>query len=333
MVVGPILIGGIAIGTLILAFKEVSDFIQIGLVSWQSAKRFQQQRSLRNGSVGIDGGMVSIQIGELRANIPIEEAAALAGVAGAAGRGKRPEIGARAGRPVPPGGWGATPPVDVGALQGQDVQLSRPQPGQDATVAAPRPAVDRRPFTLREYFTAQQEGAAKGGARKDARERELAALEQAHEVKLALLDAQIEREKIAAQVDIARMQIVARLEEQRFDLIAKHSLQRAELLNRLELQREKAEAELESQREKFALQDQLDAAERSWKTVEARADRDWRARVQTEQSEIAQYRLNLNSDLAVGRAVDAAVKLGEALKRHGLAPAGLVSFGQAFAGR
>ena len=330
---GPLIIGGIAIGVLIIALKEVADFIQIGMVAWQSGVRFKQQKALRNGVVGIDGGMVSIQIGELRANIPLDDAAGLAGVAGAAGRGKRPEIGARAGRPVPPGGWGAVTPSEVETVKREGTHLSRPQPGQDALVAVAAPAVDRRPFTLRDYFTAQQEGAAKGGARKDARERELAALEQAHEFKLGLLEAQIEREKIAAQVDVARMQIVFRLEEQRRDLISKFALQREELINRLQLQAEKAEADLVAQRERFSLQEGLNTAEREWKTVEGARDRKWRADTQRDQSELAQYRLNLNSDLAVGRAVDAAVKLGEALKRHGLAPAGLVSFGQAFAGR
>lgn len=316
-----------------IALKEVFDFIQIGMVAWQSGIRFKQQKALRGGSVGIDGGTVTIQLDDVRAILPIDDAAALAGVAGAGGRGKKPAIGARAGRPVPPGGWGATAPVDEGALKGADVQLSRPQAGQDATVAAPRPAVDRRPFTLREFFEAQQLGAAKGGARKDARERELAALERGHEGKLALLDAQIQRERIAGQVDISRMQIVARLEEQRRDLVAKFGLQREELMSRLQLQREKQEAEESSQRRLFAQQEALAEADRAWQTSEKRADLAWRERTQKDQSDLAAYRVNVNADLAVGRAVDAAVKLGEALKRHGLAPAGLVSFAQAFARR
>lgn len=330
--VAPV-IAGIAIGTIVIALKEVADFVQIGMVAYQTGKKFKQQQAIRGGSVGIDGGTVTIQFDDVRAILPIDDAAALAGVGGAAGRGKKPAIGARAGRPVPPGGWGATAPVDVGALKGADVQLSRPAPGQDAEVGAPRAAVDKRPFTLREYFEAQQLGAAKGGARKDIRERELAALEQAHEVKLAQLDGQIERERIAAQVDIARLQAVTRLEEQKRDLIAKFGLQRAELVNRLQLQAEKAGFDEAAQERLFEQQEALAEADRRWKTSEAVADRGWRERVQKEQTEIADYRLNLAADLSVGRSVDAAVKLGEALKRHGLAPAGLVSFAQAWARR
>lgn len=329
----PVVIAGIAIGTLVIAFKEVADFVQIGLVSWQTAKRFKEQRAIRGGTVGIDGGTVTVQIGDLRAVLPIEDAAALAGVGGAGGRGKRPEIGARAGRPVPPGGWGATAPVDEGPLKGADVQLSRPGPGQDTTTGAPRPAADARPFSLREYIVLQQAAAEKGGLRKDTRERDLAALRAQHDDRLALLDAQIARERIAAQVDIVRLQVVTRLEEQRRELISRFELQERELASRLELQRERGEIDAASQERKFELQEGAAEAERRWKTEERKADLNWRERTQKEQSEIADYRMNLAADLSVGRAVDAAVKLGEALKRHGLAPAGLVSFAQAWARR
>ena len=316
-----------------LALKEASDIGTTAVVTYQSGKKFKAYKGGAGGSVGIDGDRVTVTVGDARFVLPLDEAAQQGNGGGVGGRAKKPPAKSRIEEILdsPLGvvtGAGVARRISAGVMV-----LSRPRPGEDAEVAVPAPDPAAKPFTFREYFTAQQAAATKGGARKDLRERELAALQQTHEFKLGLLDAQIEREKIAAQVDVARLQAVTRLEEQRRDLMAKFGLQRELLVSRLQEQAEQAGFELEAQREKFGLQGALDVAEREWKTVESKADRVWRERVQKDQSEIAQYRLNLNSDLAVGRAVDAAVKLGEALKRHGLAPAGLVSFAQAFAGR
>lgn len=317
----------------ILIFKEISDFIQIGLVSWQTGKRFQQQRAVRGGTVGIDGGTVTVTIGTVRTVMPIEDAAALAGVGGAGGRGQKPSVRGTFQQIIESPFGLVTGAGLARRLADVVVRPSRPQAGQDTTTGAPAPDADAKPFTLREFITLQELGKTKRGEAIRASEVELLALQQDQNNRLALLDAQIARERIAAQVDITRMQIVARLEEQRRELVSRFALQERELASRLQLQRERLDAEATAQERRFGLQEGLNEAERAWKTSERQADLAWRERTQKEQSDLAEYRRNLNADLAVGRAVDAAVKLGEALKRAGLAPAGLVSFAQAFAKR
>lgn len=322
--------GGLSFLAKILAAKEISDFIQIGLVAWQSAKRFQQSRTVAGGRVGIDGGTVRVNVGDFSFQLPIEDAAAVAGVAGAGGRGSRREFTAAqrtvAGRYLPPGVLAG---IESGAIPSVAF-ASRPHAGQDTTIAASGPDVDRRPFTLREFVIAQQDAARRGGAAKTARELTLEKMREAHKERLAALDAQIARERIAGQRDVTRLEIAAKLELQRVDVAAQFARQEAELSGALELQREKAGFEELAQGRLFEQQRVLQSQEEAFKTTALAADRAWRERVQAEQGEIADYRKNLNADLALARSLDAARKISEVLKRAGVAPAPVVSFASVF---
>ncbi|MGH7753108.1 MAG: hypothetical protein ACREN5_09850, partial [Gemmatimonadales bacterium] len=81
--------GGLAA---LLIFKELADFVQIGLVSWQTGKRFSGSRAGKGGTMSIDGDVVRVSVDGQSFTLPIEDAAAYAGVGGAGGRGRKPPL-------------------------------------------------------------------------------------------------------------------------------------------------------------------------------------------------------------------------------------------------
>lgn len=320
---------GLPLGPL-LVFKELADFIQIGLVAWQTGVRFEQQRSGVNGSLGISGGTVRVQMGDVSFTLPIEDAAAVAGVAGAAGRGKAPEKSA-----LEKGGevLGALlfPGPTVGGFLGDQVARlmgKPPEGGADAVVVAP--SRDQRPFTLREWVTLQTEAVRKGGDRKDRRERELAALEQQHKERLAGLDAQIAREKIAGLRDVSRLEVAGRLELQREELVAKFGLQERELVAKHALGAQEQAAEMARLQAKLEADRALQRAEEEWKTSERVADQKWKA----EQARIAEdwgyYWKNAAADRAVSRSLEAAKGIVDILERANASQAAVVGFASVF---
>jgi hypothetical protein len=278
----------------LLLVKEAADFIQIGLVAWQTGRRFSGQRPGRGGSVTVDGGTVRVQYGGQVFDLPIEEAAATAGVGGAAGR-PRPgptflqRVGVAAQR-------AAQATLQAGVFGAPLMVFS--QRGQVAE-AAPRgpvevPDVDSRPFGLREFVLVQEMG-------KDRRQQ--AAVEAERE--LELLRQQFQERLAAAKTDLERERI--RLEYG--DRIAAREAALGQLRERLAA--EERQIALRAQ-----LQGQLETAEREWKSREAALDREWRARQAAAQAEQGFYYQQLAADLAAWRKVETEKKLAEAKARR-----------------
>lgn len=274
----------------VLLLKELADFIQIGLVSWQTGKRFSESRSGQYGSVGIDGGTVRIQGEGFSLVLPLDDAAREAGVAGVAGKGTRGvrEAAVRARR----GGRVAyASALERGEPAAQGVyQRHVAVGGEQGATSAARPDLDSRPFTAREFIAVQEVGKSqRQGTAIDA-ERQLETLREGHALRLAgITDARL-REQMA--------------------------LQFAEQERRLETQvmltRERLAADERGAEQRFRHQVALDEAEREWKGTQAVADRVWRERTGKEAAEIGFYRVELAKDLAVTRAAEAAKKIGEA---------------------
>ncbi len=317
----------------VLLLKEVADFLQIGLVASQTAKRFSGSRVGRGGTVGIDGNVVRVQVGPTAFTLPLEDAAAAAGVAGAGGRGSKPptqvELVTAGAKRLQEWLHQAVPGVPPGFI----TQLSRPRAGEDVEAGSRGVNPDERPFGLREFVAMQSMGAARRAQAEGAAALALEALRQIHGDRVSALDAQIARERIAAEKDITRMKIVAQLEEQRRDVQAKFELQERDLASRLQLQREKLAAEGAQLERRLVVQGALDGAERVWKTQEAAADRAWRERTKKEGDDWASYYKNLNADLALTRSVDAARKIADVVSQYTRQAASIVSFASVFGPR
>ncbi len=315
----------------VLLVKEASDFIQIGLIAWQTGKRFKQQQSYAHGGVGIENDMVSVRTDSVTIRIPIDDAAGIAGVPGAASRGMKPlaESGPKYEEYlkyllyVNPIGW---------AKAGVEATFPhRPSAGQDVTTGAVAPNPDQRPFTLREYALMQEAGAKRGSVAKAAREAQAAQLQREHEQRLAALDAEIAREKIAGEKDITRLQIAGELQQQRERLAAQFVLQERALAVDIQRDREKAAAEERQLGIKFEQQRALQEAEDRWKTSERQATQTWSERVKREGEDWAEYYKNLNADLALSRSLEAARKIGDVVAQFGKSAGVVVDFAQAFA--
>ncbi len=313
-----------------LALKELSDFAQIGLVAFQSGRKFSGTRGFAGGSLSIDGGTARVQMGDVSFTLPIEDLAGQIGVAGAAGRAKAdPEDRfAIVGRRLPtllfaPSALGIGVGRVVSRLQGLE-------PAGAAQAAVVAPDKDRRPFTLREYASLQEEAARKGGARKDARERELAALEQQHKERLAALDAQIAREQIAGRTDVTRLEVAGRLELQREELVARFGLQEADLRAKHALGAQEQAAEMARLETKLAADADLQEAERRWRTSERVADQTWKAEQKKIADDVGYYWKNAAADRAVSRSIEAAQGIVKVLREVGVSQAAVVSFAQAF---
>lgn len=338
--------------TRILALKEVSDFIQIGLVSYQSGRRFSGIRSIRGGSVSIDGGTVRVNLGGVVSEVPIEDAAADAGAAGAAGRGRRPD-------PLAPGfvvrqteetlseslgfaqavtgevvrtarGVGALDLVTapgVGLAVGR--ALTRPT-AEGVQAAALGPDPDRQPFTLREFILTQEVGKDRRQAAAIAAESSRDAQQLAARDRLAALDAQIDRERLAAQTDISRERIVADLTRTREEIAARFGLQERELESRLQLQNVRGEQEERQLTLRFGLQEQVNTAERTWRTDEAERDRQWRVEQARAGEDWGAYWKNALADRALGRSLEAAEGIARVLRDHPTSQRGIVSFASVF---
>ncbi len=313
-----------------IALKEVADFVQIGLVAWQAGKKFSGSRSFAGGTIGIDGGTARIQVGDVSFTIPVEDVAGAVGVAGAAGRGPAPE------RSLLAKGGGALrdllfPAEAVGTFVGGRVArlvgISR-DGGAQVAVGAPNPAA--RPFTLREYVNLQEEAARKGGARKDLRERELAALEQQHKERLAALDAQIEREQVAGRADVTRLEVAGRLLQQREELAARFGLQERDLVAKHSLGAQDQAAEMARLQAKLAADAAGQEAEQAWKTSERVADQRWKAEQKKIADDVGYYYKNAAADRAVSRSIEAAQGIAKVLREVGVSQAAVVSFAQAF---
>lgn len=287
---------------LLLMLKEAADFLQIGLIHWQTARKFAGSRAVKQGTVSVDGGTVRLQLGDAVFTVPIEEAAAAVGVGGAAAR-PRPEVSpaervraaaAAAARATLQGGLFEAP-VFVFQQRGQVAEAAPRGP-----VQVPDP--DTRPFGLREFVLAQEMG-------KD--RRQLAAIEAERE--LELLRQQFQERLAAARTDLERERI--RLEYG--DRIAAREAALAQLRERIAA--EERQIALRAQ-----YQATLEQAEREWKSREAAADREWRARAAAEQADRAAYYQQLAADLAAWRKVETERKMAEAKARR--APLGPPGF-------
>lgn len=325
----PIVIpGGLAA---ILLLKEAADFLQIGLVAWQTKQRFSRSFTGRGGVVGIDGNSVTLTLDSVRATIPIEDAAAAAGVPGAGPGGKKPKVVLGLPAALAPKGSVLYPLSTAAASDAWTARYGRPRPGEDAARASQGTNPDDRPFTLREYLVAQELGKSQRQNTAINAEQELTAIKQDHAERIALLNAEIARERIAAEVDITRLRIVASLTEQRERLAAQFALQERELESRLQLQRERLAADERQLGIKFEQQLGLARAEQLWKTSERTATQQWTERVKREGEDWANYYTNLNSDLALTRAIDAARKIADVVAQYGKGAGQIVDFAQAFA--
>ena len=330
------LIGGLiaAIGGFagVLVLKEVADFVQIGLIMYQTGQKFKASQSGRTGFVDIDGNVTRVSYGGQVWTMSTEEAAAVAGVAGAGGRGKKPAV-----VPLHPGASVTRGLVRV--AEGEQVgplpspaTLSRPQAGENATAAVREPDSAQKPFTFREYVAYIEAGKSARGAAAGRGEMALELVRERGRDKLAALDGEIERERIAATVDVARMARVGELQRQRERLAVELTLQEREAESKLKLQREKLAAEDVALGKRFALQQQLDDAERSWKTTENREDRAWRERTTKEMSELVYHQKQYAANAALDRATEAAKRMVHILKWSGLKSySGVVEFASAFA--
>lgn len=275
----------------ILVFKEVADFIQIGLVSWQTGKRFSGSRTAGGRTYNIDGGSMRIQGEGFSIELPLDDAARAAGVAGVAGKGTAAQRAA----------WeSAASPLNVAKRAASSVTAAfatnravphKPTGAGDRGTVASAPNPDDKPFTAREFFAMQQRAAQVGGEKKTQRELQLEKMREAHALQLARITDATKRAELAAEFSIAERKL-----EQ-------------EVL----LAREQQAADAASLERKFALQRGLDDAERVFKGTQAEADRQWRERTQREMAEIGFYQKNLAADLAVDRAVGAARKITEVL--------------------
>lgn len=276
----------------VLVFKEVADFVQIGMVAYQTGKRFQQQRALRGGVIGIDGGTVRVQVDGASFTLPIEDAAALAGVAGVAGKGTRAQLTERervvAARYLSPATVARVESGEVPQTGQRHVAVA----GEQGSSVAGRPNPDNRPFTARDFVEVQEQGKFQRQGFAVQAERQLALLQQDHAARLA------------AQTDL-------RLREQ---MALQFAGEERQLEVRVQLARERAASEERLANVRFGHQLALDDADREWKGVQSVADRAWRERTSKEATEIADYRKNLAADLAVGRQVETARKLREVLQ-------------------
>jgi len=301
----PVVLGGFG-G--ILVFKEIADFIQIGLVAYQTGKRFSGQRSFSGGSASIDGGTVRVSIGDASFVLPIEDAATMAGVGGAA-----------AGPRKPAGVAGIALAQLEAKAAGGDVTarewlertgyVRNPTPGDPGTTVSRAPDLDRRPFSLREYAMMQNLAIQRGQERK--------------------IQAELELELVRGQ--FAERIAGARNEVQREELRGQLAARERELLAKILLAREDRAAEAAAQGRLFAQQQLLQEREQLWKTSEARGDREWRERTQAEAAEIGFYRKNLAADLALGRSLEAARKIKDLIGDYGKAAQPVVSFASGFA--
>lgn len=337
----------------VLVFKEIADFIQIGMIAFQQKKRFSGSRSVTGGTVGIEGETVRVNIGGVQTVMHIEEAASIAGVAGAGGRGKKPApaelpglaeaIGGevqrtlgfvssfeRERRELVERGRGLellTAP-GLGMLVGRAV--TRPT-AEGVQAAAAGPDRDATPFSLREFVLVQEYGKDKRQERAIRGEAEAAAFAALGRDRLAALDAQIAREQLAAQTDIARERIVTSLLQSREQIAAQFGLQRERLETQLELQKREHGAEERQLDQQFNLQGQLQEAERTWKTEESEKDRQWRAKQAREAEDWGYYWKNAAADRALSRSLEAARGIASILREIGGATRPVVDFAQAFA--
>jgi len=338
--------------TRVLALKEVADFIQIGLVSYQTGRRFTGLRAIRGGSVSVDGGSVRVNIGGVVTELSIEDAAADAGVAGAAGRGRRPTVApalrpgvvaeagveeatrfgtglATAVREISPGerALALVSAPAAGLVIGRALTAPRVEQVQAASVG---PDPDASPFTLREFITYQEAGKDRRQQAAIGAEASLAAQRAAATERLSALDAQIERERIAAQRDISRERIVASLELQREQIAAQFGLQRERLDVQLEAQGREHAADERQLTLRFGLQEQVNEAERKWKSTEAVADRTWREDQKRKDEDWGSYWKNAAADRAVARSLEAAAGITRILRDANASQSAVVNFAQAF---
>jgi hypothetical protein len=285
----------------VLLIKELADFVQIGLVAWQTGKRFAGARQGRTGSVGIDGGQVTITYGGQRFQLPIEEAAGLAGVGGAAAR-PRPEPSAvqrfvdtakqHVLAALPWAGPAGLP------LYGFFHKPTPEDPKQSVSLA---PDPTEAPFGLREFVLVQEMGKTQRQQAAIDAQRELELLRQQMQERLAEARTDLERQRIQLEYGdrIAAREAALRMLERRFELEAGAAEQR------------------------FSQQLALQQAEQAWKAEQAAAEREWRARQAAEQADRAAYYRQLAADLAAWRKVETEKALAAAKEaRSPLGPPG-----------
>jgi hypothetical protein len=235
-------------GTLVklLTMKEVADFIQVGLIWAQKLLDFRKTGRYPGGEMGIDRTTFWIDTPAGRISMPLQEAAQIAGVGGAASRPK----------PTTQKGFFAewwddikyrvTHPIE--ALEKTlTFQPVRPSAGKDPQVASATPKAEDNPIPLPLQVVALTE-AGKDRRQQMAIQSELALerLKDQRERDLKALDAQIERERLAVQAGLKNQEMLLRLQDARERRAHEWDMKILEAENRLRQSRQEHEQELET---------------------------------------------------------------------------------------